>query len=63
MFPTTDNSLTIIETLMQSAEAAEVEIRTSEGVTAITPKGNHYVIESDLGNMLLVELGLQLELN
>jgi len=50
MFPTTDNSLTIIETLTAAAEAAEVEIRTSEGVDEITPKGNHYVIQSDLGN-------------
>ncbi len=52
MFPTSDNSLTIIDTLMQAAENAEVEIRTSEGVEEITPKGNHYVINTDLGNTL-----------
>lgn len=52
MFPVTDNSLTIIDTLMQAAENAEVEIRTSEGVVEISPKANHYVITTDLDNTL-----------
>jgi len=52
MFPVTDNSLTIIDTLMQAAEDAEVEIRTSEGVVEIEPKGNHYVLTTDLDNTL-----------
>ncbi len=35
MFPVTDNSQTIIDALLNASEAAGVEIRTSEGVTAI----------------------------
>tara|TARA_B110000879_G_scaffold31074_1_gene42461 strand:- start:56635 stop:57858 length:1224 start_codon:yes stop_codon:yes gene_type:complete len=53
MFPTTNNSMTIIDTLMDAAENAGVEIRTSEGVAAILKEDdNRYLITTDDGNTL-----------
>ena len=53
MFPITNNSLTIIDTLMDAAEKAGVEIRTSEGVASILKEDdNHYIITTDHGNTL-----------
>ncbi|MGJ8655303.1 MAG: NAD(P)/FAD-dependent oxidoreductase [Akkermansiaceae bacterium] len=53
MFPTTDNSLTIIETLMNAAEKAGVEIRTSLGVEAILIEGdNNYMIITEDGDTI-----------
>jgi hypothetical protein len=53
MFPTTNNSLTIIDTLMNAAENAGVEIRTSEGIAAILKEDdNQYLLTTDDGNTL-----------
>lgn len=53
MFPTTNNSHTIIETLMQTAGATGIEIRTSLGVAAILKEDdNHYLLTTDDGNTL-----------
>ncbi len=53
MFPTTDNSLTIVDTLIESAEKARVEIRTSQGVTSILKEDdNHYIITTDDGETI-----------
>lgn len=53
MFPTTDDSQTIIDTLIDAAEDANVEIRTSLGVTGIVKEAdNHYLITTDDGNTL-----------
>ncbi len=53
MFPTTDSSLTIIDTLMEAAENAGVEIRTSTGVEAILVEGdNHYMVITEDGDTL-----------
>lgn len=53
MFPTTNNSHTIIETLMQTADATGIEIRTSLGVAAILKEDdNHYLLTTDDGNTL-----------
>lgn len=53
MFPTTDSSLTIIDTLMDAAENAGVEIQTSQGVAAILKEDeNKYIITTDDGNTL-----------
>lgn len=53
MFPTTNNSATIINALMKAAEDAGVEIRTSEGVAAILKENdNHYLLTTDKGSTL-----------
>jgi len=53
MFPITDDSMTIVDTLIESAEKAGVEIRTSLGVTGILKEGdNCYLITTDDGNTL-----------
>lgn len=53
MFPVTNNSMTIIDTLMKAAEDAGVEIRTSEGVAAILKEDdNNYLLTTDDGNTL-----------
>jgi len=50
MFPTTNNSATIIDALMNAAEDAGVEIRTSVGVEAI-------LVEDDNNYMVITEDG------
>ncbi len=52
MFPTTDNSQTIIDTLLNAAAAAGVDIHTSEGVTSITKDGETFTVNTDAGNTL-----------
>ena len=53
MFPTTDSSLTIIDTLMNAAESAGVEIRTSSGVEAILVEDdNHYLVITEDGDTI-----------
>jgi predicted Rossmann fold flavoprotein len=53
MFPTTNDSMTIINALMDAAENAGVEIRTSEGVSAILKEDDHhYILTTEDGNTL-----------
>ncbi len=50
MFPDTDSSQTIIDTLLAAAESSGVSIRTSEGVTSIDKDGDRFTVETDAGN-------------
>jgi predicted Rossmann fold flavoprotein len=50
MFPTTDSSQTIIDTLLDAATAAGVKVHTSEGVTSIVKQHDHFVVVTDTGN-------------
>jgi predicted Rossmann fold flavoprotein len=50
MFPDTDSSQTIVDTLLGAAEAAGVGVNTSEGVTSIRATGVHFELETDAGN-------------
>lgn len=53
MFPTTDSSLTIIDTLISAADKAGVEIRTSTGVeTILVEDDNHYLIITEDGDTI-----------
>jgi len=47
MFPTTDSSQTIIDTLRSAAGAAAVEVKTSDGVSSLSKLGDHFVVETD----------------
>lgn len=50
MFPTTDNSQTIIDALLNAAEAAGVTIHTQQGVRSIAKTGGRFGIETDSGS-------------
>ena len=50
MFPETDSSQTIVDTLLDAADAAGVSVHTSEGVTAVDTDGDHFHVETDAGN-------------
>jgi predicted Rossmann fold flavoprotein len=50
MFPDTDSSQTIVDTLLGAAEAAGVSIHTSEGVTSVVKNGDHFDVVTDTGN-------------
>ena len=50
MFPESDSSQTIIDTLLDAAHAAGVSIRTSEGVTSIVKTGDHFELVTETGN-------------
>ncbi len=50
MFPDTDSSQTIVDTLLGAAEAAGVGVSTSEAVTSIRATGVHFELETDAGN-------------
>jgi predicted Rossmann fold flavoprotein len=50
MFPDTDSSQTIIDALLDAADAAGVGVRTSEGVTSIVKTGDHFELVTDVGN-------------
>jgi predicted Rossmann fold flavoprotein len=50
MFPDTDSSQTIVDTLLGAAGAAGVSIHTSEGVTSVVKNGDHFVLVTDAGN-------------
>eukprot|EP00112_Aurelia_sp_Birch-Aquarium-sp1_P004722 Seg15361.1 transcript_id=Seg15361.1/GoldUCD/mRNA.D3Y31 product="putative protein YtfP" protein_id=Seg15361.1/GoldUCD/D3Y31 len=53
MFPITDSSQTVIDCLIQSAQAAGVEIRTSTGVKEISKDGSeHFSLLTDQGESL-----------
>lgn len=52
MFPTTDSSLTIIDTLVNAAEKSGVEIWTSEGVDSINRANDIFILITDQGNTL-----------
>lgn len=49
MFPDTDSSQTIIDTLLGAARAAGVKIYTSEGVTSIVKNDEHFGVMTDTG--------------
>ncbi len=49
MFPVTDDSHTIVDALLNAADAAGVAIRTSEGVTSITRTEGTFTVETDTG--------------
>ena len=49
MFPDTDSSQTIIDTLLDAADAAGVEVHTSEGVTSIVKHDDHFDVATDAG--------------
>ena len=50
MFPVTDSSQTIVDTLVGAADAAGVGIHTSEGVTSIVKNEDTFELETDTGN-------------
>ncbi|MFK8026133.1 MAG: NAD(P)/FAD-dependent oxidoreductase [Ilumatobacter sp.] len=50
MFPETDDSQTIIDTLMNAATAAGVEVRTGRGVDSIVPSGDRFDVGTDAGH-------------
>jgi predicted Rossmann fold flavoprotein len=50
MFPATDSSQTIIDTLLGAAAAAGVTIHTSEGVTSIVKSEDNFELATDTGN-------------
>jgi len=50
MFPDTDSSQTIVDTLLGAADAAGVSIHTSEGVTAVVKDEDHFELVTDRGN-------------
>ncbi len=50
MFPETDSSQTIVDTLLGAAEAAGVSIRTSEGVTSVVRNEDNFDLVTDAGN-------------
>jgi predicted Rossmann fold flavoprotein len=50
MFPETDSSQTIIDTLLGAADAAGVSIQTSEGVTSVVKKEDNFELVTDTGN-------------
>ena len=50
MFPATDSSQTIIDTLLGAAAAAGVNIHTSEGVTSIVKSEDNFELATDTGN-------------
>jgi predicted Rossmann fold flavoprotein len=49
MFPDTDSSQTIVDTLIGAADAAGVGIHTSEGVTSIVKNEDIFELETDTG--------------
>jgi len=51
MFPTTDNSATIVECLIAAAKAAGVEIRTGASVTSVLRQASGFEIAVKLGDM------------
>lgn len=49
MFPDTDSSQTIIDTLIDAAKAARVSIHTSEGVISAVKRGDQFELTTDAG--------------
>ncbi|MFT5201427.1 MAG: putative Rossmann fold flavoprotein [Candidatus Aldehydirespiratoraceae bacterium] len=49
MFPDTDDSQTIVDTLLGAADAAGVGIHTSEGVTSVVKNEDHFELVTDAG--------------
>lgn len=50
MFPVTDSSQTIIDTLLGAAHAAGVSVHTSEGVTSVVKSKGKFELSTDNGN-------------
>lgn len=49
MFPTTDDSQTIIDTLMHAARSAGITIQTSEGVSSVSADEDGFTLTTDSG--------------
>ncbi len=52
MFPTTDDSQTIIDCLRDAAKEAGVELRTRCGIRLIEKREDHFVLETETGERL-----------
>lgn len=52
MFPTTNDSETIIDCLLKAAQNARVQVRTSAGVTQIEPQGKNFKITLQSGETI-----------
>ena len=50
MFPDTDSSQTIVDTLLGAADAAGVSVHTSEGVTSVVENEEHFELLTDTGS-------------
>jgi len=50
MFPDTDSSQTIIDTLLGAADAAGVSVHTSEGVTSVVENEEYFQLLTDTGS-------------
>jgi predicted Rossmann fold flavoprotein len=50
MFPDTDSSQTIVDTLLGAADAARVSIHTGEGVISVVKNGDNFELVTDTGN-------------
>jgi predicted Rossmann fold flavoprotein len=50
MFPDTDSSQTIVDTLVGAANAAGVSVHISEGVTSVVKNEDNFELETDTGN-------------
>jgi len=51
VFPVTDNSQTVIDTLLSAARSAGVSIRTSLGVVSVATVEDQFEVETDAGNI------------
>lgn len=50
MFPVSDSSQTIVDALLDAAHDAGIGIHTSEGVTSIDKRDDHFELTTDAGN-------------
>lgn len=50
MFPETDSSQTIVDALLDAARAAGVDVHTSEGVTSVVRREDHFELVTDTGS-------------
>ena len=50
MFPETDSSQTIVDALLGAADAAGVGVHTSEGVTSVVRREDHFELVTDTGS-------------
>jgi predicted Rossmann fold flavoprotein len=50
MFPTSDDSQSIIDVLLQEAEKLKIQILTSYGIKSISPQSKGFILETEKGN-------------
>ena len=55
MFPTTDDSTTIVDCLTEAATNAGVQVRTGSKVGQLTREGNHFLVGLKAGEELMAE--------